>query len=114
MIHRNSTTITFVFVFAGNELSGNGVGVRVAADQYAYDTITLRNKVEDIYKDVEEKPIVLAPGGFFDTNWFQTFITKAKNSVDVVTHHIYNLGPGNNHNLTRKISSFFFKSHQEI
>lgn len=65
MIHENSTTITFVFVFAGNELSGNGVGVRVAADQYAYDTITLRNKVEDIYKDVEEKPTVIAPGGFF-------------------------------------------------
>lgn len=87
----------------GNELSGNGVGVRVAADQYAYDTITLRNKVEDIYKGVEEKPIVIAPGGFFDTNWFRTFITKAKDSIDVVTHHIYNLGPGVDEHLMEKI-----------
>lgn len=68
--------------------------MRVAADQYAHDTIILRSKVEEIYKGIEEKPLIIAPGGFLDQNWFRTFINGANNSLDVVTHHIYNLGPG--------------------
>ncbi|KAI5679624.1 hypothetical protein M9H77_00851 [Catharanthus roseus] len=87
----------------GNELSGSGVGVRVAADQYAHDTIILRSKVEEIYKGIEEKPLIIAPGGFLDQNWFRTFINGANNSLDVVTHHIYNLGPGVDEHLVEKI-----------
>ena len=79
----------------GNELCGGGVGTRVAPDQYASDTIVLRNKVQEIYKDVANKPIVLAPGGFFDVNWFTDFLHRTNNAVNAATHHIYNLGPGN-------------------
>lgn len=78
----------------GNELSGNGVGTSVSADQYASDIAALRGIVENAYKGVEPKPLVIAPGGFFDANWFTEFITKSGKSIDVVTHHIYNLGPG--------------------
>ncbi|KAK3213089.1 hypothetical protein Dsin_017795 [Dipteronia sinensis] len=78
----------------GNELSGSGVGTRVDADQYASDTISLQNIVQNIYKDVEPKPLTIAPGGFFDANWFKEFLDKSGKSVEVVTHHIYNLGPG--------------------
>lgn len=75
-------------------MSGNGVGTRVSADQYASDTIFLHDIVQDIYKDVEPKPLIISPGGFFDAAWFKGLINKASSSIDVVTHHIYNLGPG--------------------
>ncbi|CAI0542656.1 unnamed protein product [Linum tenue] len=87
----------------GNELSGSGVGTNVAADQYASDTISLHDIVQNIYSGIEPKPLVIAPGGFYDTNWFQTLITKAGNSVNAISHHIYNLGPGVDPNLVEKI-----------
>ncbi|OAY46998.1 heparanase-like protein 3 [Manihot esculenta] len=87
----------------GNELSGSGVGTRIAADQYAADTISLYKIVQKIYSGAESKPLVIAPGGFFDANWFKEFIDKTGNSVDVITHHIYNLGPGVDEHLVEKI-----------
>jgi heparanase 1 len=75
-------------------LSGSGVGTRVAAAQYASDTISLYNTVKKIYSSIEPKPLVIAPGGFFDANWFKEFVDKTGNSVNAITHHIYNLGPG--------------------
>ncbi|KAI8570610.1 hypothetical protein RHMOL_Rhmol01G0049000 [Rhododendron molle] len=87
----------------GNELSGSGVGVRVAADQYASDAISLQHAVQDIYKSNETRPLTIGPGGFFDENWFKEFVDKTTNSVDVLTHHIYNLGPGVDEHLVEKI-----------
>ncbi|KAG9151389.1 hypothetical protein Leryth_024440 [Lithospermum erythrorhizon] len=87
----------------GNELCGSGVGVRVASDQYASDSMVLRYLVEEVYEGVEHKPRVISPGGFFDASWFKEFIDRANNSVDVVTHHIYNLGPGVDDHLVQKI-----------
>ncbi|KAD2394288.1 hypothetical protein E3N88_41265 [Mikania micrantha] len=87
----------------GNELSGSGVGTRVAASQYAFDTMTLKNIVEEIYSGIEPKPRIIAPGGFFDANWFKEFIAKTPETVDIITHHIYNLGPGVDQHLVEKI-----------
>lgn len=78
----------------GNELSGNGIGASVAVDQYSSDTIDLQNIVQDVYRDFQVKPAVLGPGGFFDAGWFSKFINETSNSLQVITHHIYNLGPG--------------------
>lgn len=75
-------------------MSGNGVGTRISADQYASDTYALQNMVRSIYQGIEPKPLIIAPGGFFDENWFKDFIDKTTQSADVITHHIYNLGPG--------------------
>jgi len=88
----------------GNELSGSGVGTRIGADQYAADVITLKTIVDDIYRSNPSKPLVLAPGGFFDPAWFTELIVKTKpNLLNVITHHIYNLGPGRDTNLIEKI-----------
>ncbi|KAM7490064.1 hypothetical protein LguiA_032985 [Lonicera macranthoides] len=87
----------------GNELSGSGIGASVAADQYATDIITLQKLVQNIYNGFQVKPIVLGPGGFFDVNWFTQFVYKTSNSLQVVTHHIYNLGPGVDNDLVDKI-----------
>ncbi|KAF5748161.1 hypothetical protein HS088_TW04G00111 [Tripterygium wilfordii] len=88
----------------GNELSGNGVGARISADQYAYDISQLQNLVQVIYKDFKVKPIVMAPGGFLDVNWYTEFLHKAPySSLQAVSQHIYNLGPGVATDLVEKI-----------
>ncbi|XP_073098982.1 heparanase-like protein 3 isoform X1 [Elaeis guineensis] len=88
----------------GNELSGSGVGAKIGADQYAEDAISLKKIIDNIYQDFTDKPLVLAPGGFFDASWFSEFIEKTKpDSLDVITHHIYNLGAGVDEHLVDRI-----------
>ncbi|RVX19647.1 Heparanase-like protein 3 [Vitis vinifera] len=87
----------------GNELTGNGVGAGVPADQYASDINTLQSMVQKIYASYEAKPLVIGPGGFFDASWYTEFIDKTLKSLQVVTHHIYNLGPGVDDHLIDKI-----------
>ncbi|KAI7755604.1 hypothetical protein M8C21_016677 [Ambrosia artemisiifolia] len=87
----------------GNELSGTGIGTSVTATQYASDTISLHNLVQKIYDGFQAKPIVLGPGGFFDANWFNEYVTESSSSLQVITQHIYNLGPGVDDHLVEKI-----------
>ncbi|KAM0065837.1 putative glycosidase [Helianthus debilis subsp. tardiflorus] len=87
----------------GNELSGTGIGTSVTAQQYASDTISLENLVQKIYAGFQEKPIVLGPGGFFDANWFNEYVTESLGSLQAITQHIYNLGPGVDDHLVEKI-----------
>lgn len=87
----------------GNELSGDGVGVRVSADQYSSDTIALQNLVQNVYSNLQPKPLIIAPGGFFAVNWYKEFMIKTAKSLDVVTHHMYSLGPGVDQHLVDKI-----------
>ncbi|KAL2500652.1 Heparanase-like protein 3 [Forsythia ovata] len=86
----------------GNELCGTGVGVRVAADDYAVDTIALNDIIYYAYRGLF-KPLTIAPGGFFEPDWFGRFIALTENTLDVVTQHIYNLGPGVDEHIIEKI-----------
>ena len=86
----------------GNELSGSGVGTQVQAKQYASDVIALRKIIEEVYNKDNEIPLLVAPDGFFDETWTNNFLqaTIATTSlsiptIDVLSHHIYNLGAGN-------------------
>lgn len=88
----------------GNELSGTGIGASVDAEQYARDVINLNAIIEELYEKVHPKPLLLAPGGFYDKEWFTKFLkVSGPHVVDVMTHHVYNLGAGNDHNLVNKI-----------
>ncbi|KAI3443908.1 hypothetical protein Pfo_000573 [Paulownia fortunei] len=87
----------------GNELGGRQIGVGIAADPYASDTIALHGLIQDIYQGVNIKPLIMAPGGIFDSNWFKRFIDRTAGSLNVITHHIYNLGSGADENLIDRI-----------
>ncbi|KAE8677811.1 Heparanase-like protein 3 [Hibiscus syriacus] len=87
----------------GNELCGSGIGAKIAAEQYALDVNSLQTIVDHTYRGFEVKPLVIAPGGFIDTNWFTQFVQKTRKSLQVVTQHIYNLRPGNDNQLMNKI-----------
>lgn len=88
----------------GNELSGSGIGASVSAEQYGKDLITLRAILSDLYSNSHKQPLLLAPGGFYDQKWYtQLLQVSGSNTVDVMTHHIYNLGPGVDPHLMNKI-----------
>ncbi|KAL6580967.1 hypothetical protein OROMI_006890 [Orobanche minor] len=90
-------------ILSRNELSGSGIGVGVSIDPYASDTIVLHNLIQDIYKNITTKPTVITPGGIFDRGWFQQYLAKTVRSLNVLSHHIYNLGPGNDEHLIDRI-----------
>lgn len=88
----------------GNELSGKGVGASVGAEQYGKDLILLNNVIDELYANPLPKPAVLAPGGFYDKSWFDTVLqVSGPHVVDVLTHHMYTLGSGNDPNVMKKI-----------
>ncbi|EPS67583.1 hypothetical protein M569_07189, partial [Genlisea aurea] len=87
----------------GNELSGTGIGVRISSDSYASDTIALHDLIHTIYEGVDLKPLIIAPGGFFDPTWYSQFLSKTTGSLSAITHHIYNLGPGSDAHLMDRI-----------
>jgi heparanase len=84
-------------IAVGNELCGEGVSAKVNATLYAEDLIKLKKIIHRIYRgfDAKDRPKLLTPGGFFNLQWFAEMLqATGPNVVDVVTHHVYNLGPG--------------------
>ncbi|KAI9174427.1 hypothetical protein LWI28_017066 [Acer negundo] len=88
----------------GNELSGSGVGASVDAELYGKDLINLKKIINKLYEKSTSKPALVAPGGFFDQKWYSQFLkVSGPGVVNVLTHHIYNLGAGVDPNLVKKI-----------
>ncbi|KAK9699922.1 hypothetical protein RND81_08G204300 [Saponaria officinalis] len=94
-----------IFVWElGNELSGDGVGATILADQYAQDVVALQKLVDKVYIGSKTKPVVAAPGGFFNAPvWFSEFIPKTAKTLPILTHHVYNLGPGEDEHLMERV-----------
>lgn len=87
----------------GNELSGSGIGASVGAEQYGKDMVELQKIVDQLYGN-SRKPLVLAPGGFYDRQWFaQLLDVSGPNILQGMTHHIYNLGAGNDARVANRI-----------
>ncbi|KAJ9187423.1 hypothetical protein P3X46_002879 [Hevea brasiliensis] len=88
----------------GNELCSNGVDAKVGAERYGKDMIVLKKLVQKLYPDPRTQPKVLGPGGFFDEQWFKTYLhVSGPRVVDGLTHHIYNLGSGDDPTLIEKV-----------
>ncbi|KAK8684464.1 hypothetical protein V6N13_040491 [Hibiscus sabdariffa] len=88
----------------GNELSGTGVGAHVYADQYGKDLIRLKKMIKELYKDSQFEPSLIAPGGFFNQQWFTKLLQVSGSTVlNAMSHHIYNLGAGVDPKLVSKI-----------
>lgn len=84
-----------LFGALGNELSGNGVGAHVHADRYGKDLIHLKKIIKELNKGSPFEPSLVAPGGFFNQQWFTKLLqVSGSNVLDAVSHHIYNLGAG--------------------
>ncbi|KAL2349180.1 hypothetical protein Fmac_003180 [Flemingia macrophylla] len=93
------------------ELCSGGVGASVDSVQYAKDITTLKRIVNLLYPNANTRPKVLAPGGFYSKDWFESFLQNVEPGVvDGVTHHIYNLGAGDDKNLIHKIQNPYYLS----
>ncbi|KAL2340718.1 hypothetical protein Fmac_008658 [Flemingia macrophylla] len=88
----------------GNELSGKGIGASVAVAQYGKDVIKLKQILGILYENSKFKPSLVAPGGFYDKQWYDKLLqVSGSGIINVLTHHLYNLGPGSDDHLERKI-----------
>ncbi|CBI27258.3 unnamed protein product, partial [Vitis vinifera] len=95
----------------GNELCGSGVSARLDAKQYAKDLVKLRQTVKDVYQKARPMPKIMGPAGFYDKEWFDTFLEAAgPHAVDGLSHHTYNLGPGVDPTLINKVQDPYFLS----
>lgn len=87
--------LILTFTAAGNELSGSGIGASVGVEQYGKDLIKLKNMINELYKNFNQKPLLVAPGGFYDKQWYNRLLQVSGSLVvNAMTHHIYNLGAG--------------------
>ena len=88
--------LNLAYAAVGNELSGKGIGASVGAAQYGKDLIKLKQILRTLYHNSKFKPpSLVAPGGFYDKDWFDKLLEVSGSGViNALTHHIYNLGPG--------------------
>lgn len=73
--------------------------------------VRLKSLIAQLYKEIQPKPLLLAPGGFYDKVWFEKFLdVSGPTTVNALTHHIYNLGPGKLIKFTNhySLSMFYF------
>lgn len=94
-MHYDLWSFLLTWCLSGNELCSGGVSAKINSVQYAKDITQLRSLVNMLYQNTSTRPKVLGPAGFYNKEWFDSFLENVGHGVvDGVTHHIYNLGPG--------------------
>jgi heparanase 1 len=74
-------------------LSGKGVGACVGVAQYGKDLINLKRILDVLYENSRFKPSLVAPGGFYEKEWYDKLLqVSGSGIINVLTHHLYNLG----------------------
>ncbi|KAK7407412.1 hypothetical protein VNO78_09315 [Psophocarpus tetragonolobus] len=95
----------------GNELCSGGVSARIDSVQYAKDITKLRHTINLLYPNANTRPKLLGPAGFYGKEWFKSFLQNVgQDVIDGVTHHIYNLGAGNDKALINKVQDPYYLS----
>ncbi|KAG4997302.1 hypothetical protein JHK85_028741 [Glycine max] len=78
------------------------MGASVGVAQYGKDLIKLI--LSTLYESSKFKPSLVAPGGFYEKYWYDRLLqVSGLGIINVLTHHLYNLGPGSDEHLERKI-----------
>jgi len=76
-------------------LSGAGVGASVGVAQYGKDVINLKRIIDVLYKNSRFKPLLVAPDGAYDKEWYNKLLQlSGPGVINVLTHHLYNIGRG--------------------
>lgn len=87
--------LPIAYAAIGNELSGKGIGASVGPAQYGKDLIHLKQILDTLYEGSRSKPALVAPGGFYAKDWYDQLLqVSGSGIINVMTHHIYNLGAG--------------------
>ncbi|GER38612.1 heparanase 1-like protein, partial [Striga asiatica] len=78
----------------------------VGAEQYGKDAIRLNDMLNNLYANFSPKSAarLIAPSGFFDKKWYGDLLkASGPKAVDILSYHLYTLGPGNDGNTVNKI-----------
>lgn len=76
-------------------MSGKGIGASVGVAQYGKDIINLKRMLDALYENSRFKPSLIAPGGFYEKEWYNKLLqVSGSGIINVLSHHLYNLGPG--------------------
>ena len=88
----------------GNELVGSkGIDSHINVSDYLQDWSQFLGLLNDVYY-LEGRPKVVVPDTTWMTDWFNEFLEllNEEEKPDIVTHHLYSLGPGSDPNVWTK------------
>ena len=98
--HKNYSIYAYEF---GNELVGDkGIQSHISVEDYLVDWHTFTSLLNDVYSNnMDEKPYTVVADTTWMSSWYGAFLDALPddNKPDIVTHHLYSMGPGSDSNV---------------